>query len=172
MSNRYLSVEEINSISAALEDEKGIELLRAIRDNIVSESNIKEQKSFDEKDKEAIKKEQERVSQERSFIGSTKEESIIKEGEEDQGKKGILKRLEEKGLIQSGGYIPVGKERINSYKLTNEGLVLLAFVEKIKGGNKSSTQTQAQQEGQKSQVEADREERQQEREENRKTYKK
>jgi DNA-binding PadR family transcriptional regulator len=166
MSSRYISVEEINSISAAIEDETGIELLKAIRDNVVSESDIKEQKSFDGQDKEAIKKEQERVSQERSFIGSTKEESIIK-GQEDESKRGILKRLEEKGLVQSGGYIPLGKERINSYKLTNEGLVLLAFVEKIKGGSK---QAQTQEETPKSKSQVQREERQQEREENRKVY--
>ena len=132
MSSRYITVEEIRSLKDAVEDKRGIELLKAIRDNVVNASDVKEHKQVEGKSKEEQAKELERVSQERSFIGFTKEEELIK-GEDDEGKRGILQRLEEKGLIQSGGFIPLGKSLIKSYKLTNEGYVLLDFIQTVKG---------------------------------------
>ena len=137
MSSRYITVEEIRSLKDAVEDKRGIELLKAIRDNVVNASDVKEHKQQEGKSKEEQLKEQERLSQEKSFIGFTKEEELIK-GKDDEGKKAILKRLEEKGLIQSGGFIPLGKERINSYRLTNEGYVLLEFIQTVKGEGKTA----------------------------------
>ena len=39
-----------------------------------------------------------------------------------------------------GGYIPKDKERISSYKLTNEGYALLNLVERVKGQQQEGQQ--------------------------------
>lgn len=44
-----------------------------------------------------------------------------------------------------GEYIPKDKERINSYKLTNEGYALLNLVERIKGGESKREEPQKEQ---------------------------
>jgi|SRR5687767_2271642 len=153
MSSRYISIEEINSILAALEDKSGIELLQQIRDNAVSESDVPKHKAG----KQLTPEEQQKDQEVKSFVGFAKEDDIAKD---DDTKKGILKRLADTGLVIKGGFIPLGGEIINSYKLTNEGYALLYLVDKISGseGNKQSESTPK---------ETQRETRKQEREESR-----
>lgn len=138
MSTRFVSINDINSVIAAVEDERGIELLEKIRDNEVKP--LEESK--------LLKKRSEEEKQEfEAFVGQTKEDDLgIKE---DDGSRGVLDLLADKGLIIKGGYIPLGKERINSYKITNEGLALLYLVKRIrevavKRGGSSSAQPQQQ----------------------------
>lgn len=136
MSSRYISIEEINSILAAIEDQSGIELLKEIRDNAVNESDVPKHKAG----KQLTPEEAQKESQEKSFIGFAKEDDIAKD---DDVKKGTLNRLANSGLVVKGGFIPLGGEIINSYKLTNEGYALLYLVGKIEGrqGGKGTVKT-------------------------------
>lgn len=139
MSSKFISVQEINSILSAIEDKSGIELLEQVRDNTVNESDIPKHKAG----KQLNQEEQQKDNQERSFIGFTKEEDVAKD---DDVKKGVLNRLVDNGLLTKGGYIPLEGERINSYRLTNEGFALLYLVERIRGVvNKSQNNTQEEQ---------------------------
>lgn len=152
MSTRFISIDDINSVLAAIEDEKGIELLEKIKDNVVKPEAGGEGSKQQQQPKN--KKEEEEKQEFDAFVGQTKEEDLgIKE---DDGSKGVLDMLADKGLIIKGGYIPLNKERINSYKITNEGLALLYLVKKIKGvvkggGEKSSSSSQTQQQQQQQQ---------------------
>lgn len=163
MSSRYITIEEINSILAALEDDQGIEILKQVRDNVVQPVDEKKQaKLLEGKSKEEQIKAQDKLTQEKALVGFSKEEDVAKD--DDVVKKGILNRLAERGLLLKGGFIPKNGERINSFKITNEGLALLYLVDRVKGVAK---ERQAQQEEPKTQLKTDREERQAEREERR-----
>ena len=141
MSTRYISVEEINSVQAALADQEGIELLKKIKENLNKEDTEKDEKEFKkfneskaELSNEDIQKQSDEFSERRAFVGFAKEEDLgIKDPDnKDAGKLNILNRLADKGLVLKGGYIP--KARINSYKLTNEGYALLALFTQVKEG--------------------------------------
>lgn len=141
---RRLSVEEIQAVATAFNDRRAIGLLKAIKDNIVQEADLKQEGKGkegassssagtdvkDEKQKEELALQQQ---EQRAFVGMAREDKILgggaKEGEggeESAGQKSTLERLENLGLVSKGGYIPKDKERINGYKLTDEGYALLA----------------------------------------------
>ena len=140
MSSRYISLEEITSVQAALSDQEGIELLKKIKENLNKEEDTEKFKKFNENKAdlsyEELQKQSDEFSERKAFVGFAKEEDLgIKDPEnKDVGKLNILNRLADKGLVLKGGYIPKNKARVNSYKLTNEGYALLALFTKIKEG--------------------------------------
>lgn len=144
MSTRYISIEEINSIVAAIDDKKGIEILKKVRDNQQKETNEdrkEEQKYNTERSdlsQEDRQKRSDKIAERKAFTGFAKEDEVI--GKNDDGKTALLERLVNTGLLLKGGFIPRDKERINSYKLTNEGYALLYLVERIEGKITSNKQ--------------------------------
>lgn len=149
MSTRYISIEEINSIVAAVVDDKqGIEILKKVRDNQQKETDTdrkEEQKYNTERSglsDEDKQKRSDKIAERKAFVGFAKEEDLIGEGKDNEGKKGILERLVNTGLLLKGGFVPRDKERVNSYKLTNEGYALLYLIDRIQGKNNNNSSKQ------------------------------
>lgn len=163
MSSRYISIEEINSIVAAVGDKDGIEILKKVRDSQKKESDEdrkEEQKYNTERSdlsQEDRQKRSDAIAEKKAFVGFAKEDDVIggNEGKDNEGKKGILERLVTTGLLLKGGFVPREKERINSYKLSDEGFALLYLVDKLTGKSNSNNKQQEQQPQQQKQQEQD-----------------
>lgn len=153
MSTRFVSIDDINSVLAAVEDKEGLELLKKIKENTKTEKDLPERKKGSAP---ASEEDQAKEQEARAYLGQAKEEDIgVSEKSEGDSKRGLLKLLEDKGLVIKGGYITKEGKRTNSYKITNEGLALLYLVERIKGvvsgssNNNNNTKGQQQQQQQK-----------------------
>lgn len=152
MSTRFISIDDINSVLAAVEDKEGLELLKKIKENTKTEKDLPERKKGSSP---ASEEDQAKEQEARAYLGQAKEEDIgVSEKSEGDSKRGLLKLLEDKGLVIKGGYINKEGKRTNSYKITNEGLALLYLVERIKGviskssSNNNNNNTKGQQQQQ------------------------
>lgn len=155
MSTRYISIEEINSIVAAIDDKRGIEILKKVRDNLQKETDEdrNEEKKYNTErsdlSDEDRQKRSDKIAERKAFTGYAKEDDIIGNKDDDnEGKGALLERLVTTGLLIKGGFVPREKERVNSYKLSNEGHALLYLIDKIEGknsNNKQQSQPQQQQ---------------------------
>lgn len=129
---RKITTNEIQAVGAILQDKEAIELLKKINDNIVTEEDTKG------------KRKQNDIFQ---FVGFAHDDDVLgedKESEEYQQKAGTLKKLVDAGLLLEGFHIPLergsekkygdikvsSQERVGKYKLTEEGLTVLALVGK------------------------------------------
>lgn len=133
MSVRKITTSEIAAVGAILQDKEAIKILREINDNIITEEDTKGKR----KNNEVF-----------NFVGFTSGDDIYGEdpdeaSEEFQNKKGAIKRLVDAGLVLEGFHIPLERksekkfgdvrisntdDKIYKYKLTEEGLTVLALV--------------------------------------------
>jgi hypothetical protein len=131
MSIRKVTTSEIQAVGAILQDKDAIELLKKINDEIVTEEDTKG------------KRKQNDIFQ---FIGFAHQDDILgedPESKEFQEKQGSIKNLVDSGLILEGFHVPLERknekkfgdvhlpatqDKVAKYKLTEEGLAVLALV--------------------------------------------
>jgi hypothetical protein len=130
MSTRKLTTNEIQAVAAILNDKDAIEILKQINNNIVTEEDTKG------------KRKQNDIF---AFVGFAHQDDVLgedAESEEYKNKAGSLKKLVDAGLILEGAHIPLERknedkygdqrfpsatEKVGKYKLTEEGLTVLAL---------------------------------------------
>jgi hypothetical protein len=130
MSTRKLTTNEIQAVAAILNDKDAIEVLKQINNNIVTEEDTKG------------KRKQNDIF---AFVGFAHQDDVLgedAESEEYKNKAGSLKKLVDAGLILEGAHIPLERknvdkygdqrfpsttEKVGKYKLTEEGLTVLAL---------------------------------------------
>jgi hypothetical protein len=151
-SNRKLTVEEIQAVSALLNNKELIELLQEIHENTLTEESAKGKLKQQQQKGEDGDDGDDNVT---PFVGFTRGDDLLgKEGEgeeqsdEKQAKKGLLRKLVEMGLVLEGIHIARERtpeerkkraaaggagisrsaegERTRKFKLTEEGFSLLA----------------------------------------------
>lgn len=130
MSIRKVTTNEIQAVGSILNDKDAIEVLKNINDNIVTEEDTKG------------KRKQNEIF---AFVGFAHQDDVLgedPESEDYKNKAGSLQKLVDTGLILEGAHIPLerknenkygdvrisSQERIGKYKLTEEGLTVLAIV--------------------------------------------
>jgi hypothetical protein len=131
MSIRKVTTSEIQAVGAILQDKDALELLKKINDEIVTEEDTKG------------KRKQNDIFQ---FIGFAHQDDILgedPESKEFQEKQGSIKNLVDSGLILEGFHVPLERknekkfgdvhlpatqDKVAKYKLTEEGLAVLALV--------------------------------------------
>ena len=135
--NRKLTVAEIQAVGSILQDKEAIELLKQIKDNIVTDEDTKGKRQENELF---------------AFVGFAHNDDILGEDEEAedyQNKKGVIKGLVDAGLVIEGFHLPLERkskknadarttdldDRISKYQLTEEGFAVLALT-----NNNSETQ--------------------------------
>src|SRR5215211_2188457 len=147
--SRKLTTDEIQAVGSILRDKAAIELLKKINDNIVTDEDTKG------------KRKQNDIF---AFVGFAHNDDVLGEDPEQkeyQEKVGILRKLVDTGLILEGFHIPLERksekkfgdvrmqntdDRIGKFKLTEEGLTLLALVgddDNKSGGKEQQQQQQA-----------------------------
>ena len=137
-SNRKITIDEIQAVGSILKDKDALELLKKINDEIVTEEDTKG------------KRKQNEIFE---FVGFAHQDDVLgtdPESEDYKNKQGSLKSLIDKGLILEGFHVPLERknekkfgdvrlpatnEKIGKFKLTEEGLSILAL-----GIGKSSTE--------------------------------
>jgi hypothetical protein len=134
--NRKITVSEIQAVGSILKNREALELLKKINDEIVTEEDTKG------------KRKQNDIF---AFVGFAHQDDVLgedPESEDFKNKQGSLKALVDKGLILEGAYIPLERknekkfgdvrlpatqDKIGKFKLTEEGLAVLALVTKQPG---------------------------------------
>jgi hypothetical protein len=126
MSVRNLELGEIQAVGVLVKDQNAIELLKKIRENEITEEDLKGKHKGNNLE---------------NFVGFTQEQDVTGG---DEGKKVTLTRLVSLGLVDEGVHIPlprstksnegakvakVDEERVNKYKVTETGLSLLAVID-------------------------------------------
>lgn len=129
------------AVGAILKDKESIQLLKEIRDNVVTDEDTKGK----HKDNDVF-----------NFVGFSTSEELLgedTESEEYQNKKAKIGKLVETGLVIEGFHIPLerknekkfGDQRVSDvegkiykYQLTNEGYAILSVAEDV--DDKPSTQ--------------------------------
>jgi hypothetical protein len=145
MSVRKLSVGEIQTVAALINNKDAIQILKSIRDNVTTEEDLKGKR----KGNEGF-----------NFIGFAHQDDVLgedSESEEFQNKKGNLQKLIDAGLVLEGFHIGLEKksqkkfgdvriqnvdDKIGKYQLTEEGFALLAAA--TDGENNREGQSQPQ----------------------------
>jgi hypothetical protein len=131
MSTRKITTNEIQAVGSILFHKKLIELLKKIRDGLVNEEDTKG------------KRKQNDIF---AFVGFAHQDDILgedPESEEFKENQGIIKQLVDTGLILEGFHVPLERknekkfgdihlpapqDKVAKYKLTEEGLAVLALV--------------------------------------------
>lgn len=134
MSIRKLTTNEIQAVGTIFKDKEAIEILKKIRDNVITEADTKGKRKGNELF---------------SFVGFAHQDDILgggedadPESEEYKQKAGSIKILVDAGLILEGFHVPLergsekkygdvhvpSQERIAKYKITEEGLTLLSVL--------------------------------------------
>lgn len=152
MSKRILTTDEITAVGAILKDKQAIQLLKEIRDNVITEGEDTKGKR---KNNEIF-----------NFIGFSSGEDLLgedSESEEYQNKKAAIRKLADIGLVIEGFHIPLERKsekkfgdvrisdvdnKISKYQLTDEGYAVLSVVDEEKsgnGGNRSNSSNNKQQ---------------------------
>jgi hypothetical protein len=118
MSVRKLSVQEISEVASILNDKEAIKVLKSIRENVITQDAVDEEKRKGSKGKEDLS----------AFVGFAKQEDVIGEGkDEDQKALGAVSKLEGLGFIIKGVHIDNKKEETTEkYQITETGNALLA----------------------------------------------
>jgi hypothetical protein len=142
MSIRKITTSEIQAVGAILQDKDALELLKKINEQIVTEEDTKG------------KRKQNDIF---AFVGFAHQDDILgedKESKEFQEKQGSIKNLVDAGLILEGFHVPLERknekkfgdihlpatdEKVAKYKLTEEGLTVLALI----GSQQSQQQQQS-----------------------------
>lgn len=148
MSKRILTTDEITAVGTILKDKQAIQLLKEIRDNVITEEDTKGKR----KNNEIF-----------NFIGFTSSEDILgedQESEEYQNKKAAIRKLADIGLVIEGFHIPLERksekkfgdvrisdvdDKISKYQLTDEGYAVLSVVDSDNNNNNNGSGTQKQQ---------------------------
>jgi hypothetical protein len=148
MSIRKITTSEIQAVGAILQDKDALELLKKINEQVVTEEDTKG------------KRKQNDIF---AFVGFAHQDDILgedKESKEFQEKQGRVKRLADAGLILEGFHVPLERknekkfgdiklpasdEKVGKYKLTEEGLTILALVGNNNNNNNNNSQQQSQQ---------------------------
>lgn len=130
-SNRKITVDEIQAVGSIIKDKDALELLKKINDEIVTEEDTKG------------KRKQNDIF---AFVGFAHQDDVLGEDPESddyKNKQGSLKSLIDKGLVLEGFHVPLERknekkfgderppatnEKIGKFKLTEEGLTVLAIV--------------------------------------------
>lgn len=130
--NRKVTTDEIQAVGSILQDKDAIELLKKINEQVVTEEDTKG------------KRQQNDIF---AFVGFAHRDDILgedPESKEYKEKEGSIKKLADKGLILEGFHVPLERKnekkfgdvrvsdtehKIAKYKLTEEGLTLLALIE-------------------------------------------
>ncbi len=143
MSVRKITTSEIAAVGAILQDKEAIKILKEINDNIITEEDTKGKR----KNNEVF-----------NFVGFASGNDIYGEdpdesSEEYQNKKGAIKKLVDTGLVLEGFHIPLERksekkfgdfrlsntdDKIYKYKLTEEGLTVLAVAGQNNNNNSGS----------------------------------
>lgn len=141
MSKRILTTDEITAVGAILKDKQAIQLLKEIRDNVITEGEDTKGKR---KNNEIF-----------NFIGFSSGEDILgedQESEEYQNKKAAIRKLADIGLVIEGFHIPLERksekkfgdvrisnvdDKISKYQLTDEGYAVLSVAEEESSGSGS-----------------------------------
>lgn len=145
--NRKITTSEIVAVGSILQDKDAIELLKKINEQVVTEEDTKG------------KRKQNDIF---AFVGFAHQDDILGEDPESEDYKtneGLVKKLVDKGLILEGFHVPLERknekkfgdlhipatqDKIGKYKITEEGLAVLALV----GNNNNNNGGQQQQEQQ------------------------
>lgn len=148
--NRKITVSEIQAVGSILKNRAALELLKKINDETVTEEDTKG------------KRKQNDIFQ---FVGFAHQDDVLgtdPESEDFKNKQGSIKALVDTGLILEGFHVPLERknekkfgdvhlpapqDKIGKYKLTEEGLTVLALVTptpKTKPTAAVQTQTPAQ----------------------------
>jgi hypothetical protein len=148
---RILSSKEIAAVGAILTDKEAIQLLKDIRDNVITEEDTKGKR----KNNDVF-----------NFVGFTSSEDILppedneeESSEEFRSKQNKIKKLVGAGLVLEGYHVPLGRKnedkfgdqkiadptkKIYKYQITNEGHTLLSVVEEQQKGEQEGQQQQQQ----------------------------
>lgn len=132
MSTKPLSVQEIQAVGSILKDKEAINLLKEIRDNVITDEDTKGKR----KSNEVF-----------NFVGFSSGDDLLgedSEAEDYKSKKAKIDNLVASGLVLEGFHIPLERksekkygdskvaavdEKIYKYQLTNEGYAILSLVE-------------------------------------------
>jgi len=146
--SRKLTTSEITAVGSILTDKDALELLKKINDEIVTDEDTKG------------KRKQNDIF---AFVGFAHQDDVLGEDPESddyQKKAGSLRKLIDTGLILEGYHIPLERksekkfgdvrmsntdDKIGKFKLTEEGLTVLALVgddNNNNGGNQQQQQEQ------------------------------
>ena len=131
--NRKVTTNEIAAVGAILKDIEALKLLKQINDQVVTEEDTKG------------KRKQNDIF---AFVGFAHQDDVLgedPESEDFKNKQGSLKHLVDTGLILEGFHVPLERknekkfgdvhlpatdQKVGKYKLTEEGLAVLALVTK------------------------------------------
>ena len=138
MSSRILSTDEILAVGSILKDKESINLLKEIRDNVITEEDTKGKR----KNNDLF-----------NFVGFASSDDILGEedsdSEEYQNKKATINKLVKSGLVLEGFHIPLERknekkfgdtkvaaidEKIYKYQITDEGYAILNISSEDSGG--------------------------------------
>lgn len=146
MSVRKVTTNEIQAVGAILNDKEAIALLKKINEQIVTEEDTKG------------KRKQNDIF---AFVGFAHRDDVLgedPESKEFQEKQGTIKKLVDTGLILEGFHVPLERksekkfgdirlpstdEKIGKFKLTEEGLTVLALVSGQQQQSQQAQQTQS-----------------------------
>jgi hypothetical protein len=140
--NRKLTTNEIQAVGSILNDKEAIDLLKKINDQVVTEEDTKG------------KRKQNDIF---AFVGFAHQDDILgedPESEDFKNKSGVLRKLVDTGLIDEGFHVPLERknekkfgdiklpasdQKVGKYRISEEGLAVLALV-----GNNNNGQQQQQ----------------------------
>ena len=135
MSIRKITTNEIQAVGAILQDKEAIDLLKKINEQVVTEEDTKG------------KRKQNDIF---AFQGFAHQDDILgedTESKEFQQKQGSIKKLVDTGLILEGFHVPLERknekkfgdlsipasdQKVAKYKITEEGLAVLALIQQQK----------------------------------------
>ena len=145
MSSRILSTDEILAVGSILKDKESINLLKEIRDNVITEEDTKGKR----KNNDVF-----------NFVGFSSSEDILGEDSESdnyKSKKAKIDKLVKSSLVLEGFHIPLERknekkfgdvkvaatdEKIYKYQITDEGYAILNIVENSEPKPQTTKQAQ------------------------------
>lgn len=143
MSNRNFTASEIQAVGSLLNDKNAIELLKKINNSVVTaDDDTKTTAAGSNKKEQQQQKEENDLT---PFVGFAHQKDVLgedKESDDYKTKAGAIQNLVNAGLVIEGSHTPLApkdeekhgdlrlssEERISKYKLTEEGLTVLAVV--------------------------------------------
>jgi hypothetical protein len=152
--NRKLTTNEIQAVGSILQDKEALDLLKKINDQVVTEEDTKG------------KRKQNDIF---AFVGFAHQDDVLgedPESEDFKNKSGVLRKLTDTGLVDEGFHVPLERknekkfgdiklpasdQKVGKYRITEEGLTVLALVGNNNGQQKQSEQEQPKQKQQQSQ---------------------
>lgn len=159
MSNRNFTASEIQAVGSLLNDKNAIELLKKINNSVVTaDDDTKTTAAGSNKKEQQQQKEENDLT---PFVGFAHQKDVLgedKESDDYKTKAGAIQNLVNAGLVIEGSHTPLApkdeekhgdlrlssEERISKYKLTEEGLTVLAVVGEDIDAPKQAKQQQQQ----------------------------